>query len=87
MKLSSRDGCLTTTSHTRPQLTAKTLRTLSRRIGSLLSSYLSAKGVEAKETAAANTDGLVAQVKNYWYETEDKAEDAWSSVKDWIFDR
>jgi hypothetical protein len=30
---------------------------------------------------------LIAQVKNYWYETEDKAEDAWHNVKDWIFDR
>jgi hypothetical protein len=26
-------------------------------------------------------------VRNYWYETEEKAEDAWASVKDWIFDR
>jgi hypothetical protein len=30
---------------------------------------------------------LVAEVKNYWYEAEEKAEDAWASVKDWIFDR
>jgi len=51
-----------------------------------LNSYLKQKGVETKDTAAANKDGLVAQVKNYWYETEDKAEDAYSSVKDWIFD-
>lgn len=52
-----------------------------------LTSYLKQKGVETKDTASANTDGLIAQVKNYWYETEDKAEDAWTSVKDWIFDR
>jgi hypothetical protein len=52
-----------------------------------LSSYLKLKGVETKDAAAANKDGLIAQVKNTWYETEDKAEDAWSSVKDWIFDR
>ena len=52
-----------------------------------LSSYLKQKGVETKDSAAANKDGLVAQVKNYWYETEDKADDAWASVKDWIFDR
>ena len=52
-----------------------------------LQSVLKQKGVETKDTAAANKDSLVAQVKNVWYETEDKAEDAWSSVKDWIFDR
>lgn len=51
-----------------------------------LSSYLKQKGVETKDAAAANKDGLIAQVKNAWYETEDKADDAWSSVKDWIFD-
>jgi hypothetical protein len=48
---------------------------------------LKLKGVETKDAAAANKDGLIAQVKNTWYETDDKAEDAWSSVKDWIFDR
>lgn len=52
-----------------------------------LSAYLKQKGVETKDTAAANKDGLLAQVKNYWYETEEKAEDSYSSVKDWIFDR
>lgn len=51
-----------------------------------LNSFLQQKGVEVKESAAANKDGLVAQVKNAWYETEDKADDAWLSVKDWIFD-
>jgi len=51
-----------------------------------LSAYLKQKGVETKDVAADNTQGLVAQVKKYWYETEDKAEDAWSSVRDWIFD-
>ena len=52
-----------------------------------LSSYLKQKGVETKDTAAANKDGLISQVKSAWFETEDKAEDAWTSVKDWIFDR
>ena len=52
-----------------------------------LSSYLKQKGVETKEVAADNTEGLLAQVKNYWYETEDVAENAWLNVKDWIFDR
>ncbi|TVY27384.1 Stress response protein [Lachnellula hyalina] len=51
-----------------------------------LGAYLKQKGVETKDTAAANKDGLLAQVKNYWYETEEKAEDSYSSVKDWIFD-
>jgi hypothetical protein len=51
-----------------------------------LNSFLQQKGVEVKESAATNKDGLVAQVKNAWYETEEKAEDAWTSVKDWIFD-
>ncbi|KAL3427984.1 Meiotic sister chromatid recombination protein 1 [Phlyctema vagabunda] len=53
---------------------------------SQLTSFLKSKGVETKETAEANKDGLIAQAKGYWYETEDKAEDAWSSVKDWVFD-
>jgi hypothetical protein len=52
-----------------------------------LSSYLKVKGIETKETAEASKDGLIAQVKNYWYETEDKADEAWTSVKDWVFDR
>jgi len=51
-----------------------------------LSSFLKQKGVETKDSTAANTDGLIAQVKNYWYETEDKADAAWSDVKEWIFD-
>jgi hypothetical protein len=52
-----------------------------------LQSYLKEKGVETKDAASANKEGLVASVKEYWYEAEDKAEEAWSSVKDWIFDR
>jgi hypothetical protein len=51
-----------------------------------LNSYLKQKGVETKDAAAKDKDGLISQVKNTWYETEEKAEDAWSSVKDWIFD-
>ncbi|KAE9376860.1 putative stress response protein ish1 [Stipitochalara longipes BDJ] len=51
-----------------------------------LTSYLKQKGVDTKDAAADNTDSLVSQVKNYWYETEDNADDAWTSVKDWIFD-
>lgn len=52
-----------------------------------LQSYLAEKGVEAKDAAASNKDGLIATVKNVWYETEEKAEEAWGSVKEWIFDR
>jgi hypothetical protein len=48
---------------------------------------LKQKGVESKDTAAANKESMISQVKNYWYETEDKSDDAWTSVKDWIFDR
>ncbi|TAQ87904.1 hypothetical protein B7494_g3771 [Chlorociboria aeruginascens] len=51
-----------------------------------LGSYLKLKGVETKEATENGKDTLISQVKSYWYETEDKAEDAWSSVKDWIFD-
>ena len=54
---------------------------------SQLQSYLKQKGIDTKDTVAANKEGLVASVKEYWYETEDKAEEAWSSVRDWIFDR
>lgn len=52
-----------------------------------LQSYLKQKGVETKDAASSNKQSLVASVKEYWYEAEDKAEDAWASVKDWIFDR
>jgi roadblock/LC7 domain-containing protein len=51
-----------------------------------LQSYLQQKGIETKEAAAANKDSLLSQVKAYWYETEDKAEDAWTNIKSWIFD-
>ncbi|RFU30032.1 hypothetical protein B7463_g6304, partial [Scytalidium lignicola] len=51
-----------------------------------ITSFLKQKGAETSDTAAANKDSLLSQVKSYWYETEDKTEDAWKSVKDWIFD-
>jgi hypothetical protein len=51
-----------------------------------LSSYLKQKGVETKDTAADNKDSLIAQVKNYWYESEDKAQHAWLNTRDWILD-
>lgn len=52
-----------------------------------LKAYLSERSQEASNAAGANKDSLIESVKNYWYETEEKAEDAFSSVKDWIFDR
>lgn len=51
-----------------------------------LSEYLKLKGVETKDAAASNKDLLVNQVQGSWYESEDKAQSAWSSVKDWILD-
>lgn len=51
-----------------------------------LTSYLQQKGVDVKDSANANKDSLVSQVKGLWYETEDKSNDAYSSVKDWILD-
>jgi len=51
-----------------------------------LNAYLKQKGVETKDAANANKDSLVSQVKGAWYETEDKSESAWTSIKDWIFD-
>ena len=52
-----------------------------------LTSFLKQKGVETQEVTAADRDNLISQVKNHWYEAEDKAEEAWANVKDWIFDR
>lgn len=51
-----------------------------------LTNYLSQKGVDVKDSAAASKDSLVSQVKGVWYETDDKASEAYSSVKDWILD-
>ncbi|KAH6646288.1 hypothetical protein BKA67DRAFT_98269 [Truncatella angustata] len=51
-----------------------------------LSAYLKQKGVETKEGAGSTKDSLFTQVQNSWYETEDKAQTAWSSTKDWILD-
>jgi hypothetical protein len=51
-----------------------------------LSAFLQAKGEETKANVDATKDSLISQVKSNWYETEDSAEDAWASVKDWILD-
>jgi len=51
-----------------------------------LSSFLQAKGQEASTNAEQAKDNLVSQVKDNWYESEEKAHSAWVSVKDWILD-
>lgn len=53
---------------------------------SQLSAYLQAKGSDAAKDAQKNKDSLISQVKANWYETEDSANSAWTSVKDWILD-
>jgi len=52
-----------------------------------LQRYLTDKGQEVKQGAEANKDTLLSQVKASWYESEEQASNAYSSVKDWIFDR
>lgn len=51
-----------------------------------LSAYLSERGQQAAATAGATKESLVDKVKAYWYETEEVAEDAYTNVKNWIFD-
>lgn len=51
-----------------------------------LSSYLQAKGKDARAEAGETKDSLVSQVKANWYETEDATHHAWASVKEWILD-
>jgi hypothetical protein len=51
-----------------------------------LTKYLSLKGQQAKAGTEQDTKSLVEQVKGYWTETEDSANQAYGSVKDWIFD-
>lgn len=53
---------------------------------SQLSAYLQSKGSDVAKDAQKNKDSLVSQVKANWYETEDSANSAWTSVKDWILD-
>lgn len=51
-----------------------------------LQKYLSLKGTQAKKGTEKNTKSLAEQVKEYWTETEDSANQAYGSVRDWIFD-
>jgi len=52
-----------------------------------LTNYLSLKGQQAKKGTEKDAKSLAEQVKVYWTETEDSANQAYGSVKDWIFDR
>ncbi|KAF2000117.1 hypothetical protein P154DRAFT_522902 [Amniculicola lignicola CBS 123094] len=51
-----------------------------------LQNYLTAKGYEAKKGTQQNTQALIDAVKGYWAETEDSANQAYGSTRDWIFD-
>lgn len=51
-----------------------------------LQAYLKEKGHDVQKGTEQSRDGLVNQVKYYWHETEDQAQEAYLSVKDWIFD-
>ncbi|KAL7779867.1 hypothetical protein CFE70_009884 [Pyrenophora teres f. teres 0-1] len=51
-----------------------------------LTNYLSLKGQQAKKGTEKDAKSLAEQVKVYWTETEDSANQAYGSVKDWIFD-
>lgn len=49
-----------------------------------LTNYLQQKGIDVKDATASGKDALVKQVQGVWYETDDKAQEAYGSVKDWI---
>lgn len=49
-----------------------------------LRTYLQSKGRDA--LPEDTQEKLLSQVKGSWYETEDKSQQAWGDVKDWIFD-
>ncbi|KAF2725020.1 hypothetical protein K431DRAFT_216742 [Polychaeton citri CBS 116435] len=51
-----------------------------------LYSYLSSKGQDVKKGTEKNKDSLLSQVQGAWYETSDKANDAYGNVENWIFD-
>ena len=51
-----------------------------------LSSYISSQGKQVKKGTEKNKDSLLEQVKGYWHETADQADDAYGNVQNWIFD-
>ena len=52
-----------------------------------LQKHLEHQGVEIKKGMVKNKDELQNKVKSSWQETSDSADQAYSNVKDWIFDR
>ena len=52
-----------------------------------LQAYLAEKGQVATNAAGDSKESLLAKVKGLWYETEETAENAYTKVQDWIFDR
>jgi len=51
-----------------------------------LQSYLSLKGQQAKKGTEKKKDSLIAQVKSYWFDTEDSVSNSYANIRDWIFD-
>lgn len=51
-----------------------------------LQSYLSDAGKEIEKKRRQDKSWLVQSVQSGWHETEKTAEEAYSSVKNWIFD-
>ncbi|KAH7380043.1 hypothetical protein BKA66DRAFT_465585 [Pyrenochaeta sp. MPI-SDFR-AT-0127] len=51
-----------------------------------LTSYLNLKGQQAKKGTEKDAKSLAEQVKVYWTETEDSANQAYGNVRGWIFD-
>jgi hypothetical protein len=51
-----------------------------------LQKYITQKGEDVKKGTEQNKDILVKQIQDSWTETSDKANDAYASVKDWVFD-
>ena len=51
-----------------------------------LQKYIALKGEDVKKGAEKNKEELIKQVKESWTDTEDHVNDAYNSVRDWIFD-
>ena len=48
---------------------------------------MSLKGQQAKKGTEKKKDSLIAQVKSYWFDTEDSVSNSYANIRDWIFDR
>lgn len=51
-----------------------------------LTNYITGKGEQVKKGTEKSKDSLVSQVKGSWFETEDQANGAYDSAKNWVFD-